>query len=192
MQGASLLLGLCLSKRFNPVAGPSQQENGQKGQHQHGSGDQPIDHQPIDHQSKDRRGPWALRGPQGPGDRDRSQREGLPSIRWWVRASVRLDRIQERFCPQGGSERPNGKLRQDQVSRGSGDTVGGQAEECPVWRSKQTQLDIQLPHSALDKLENFLNLGVLICEMENIPILQIQGGLACCSPWGCKKLDTTW
>ena len=59
-----------------------------------------------------------------------------------------------------------------------------------MWRSKQTQLDVQLPHPALDKLENLLNLGVL--EMENIPILQIQGGLTCCSPWGCKKLDTTW
>lgn len=49
--------------------------------------------------------------------------------------------------------------------------MGGQAEECPVWRSKQTQLDVRLHHSALDKLENSLNLGVLICEMENIPIL---------------------
>ena len=69
--------------------------------------------------------------------------------------------------------------------------MGGQAEACPVWRSKQTWLDIELPHSALDKLKNSLNLSVLICEMENIPILQIQGGLACCSPWGHKKLDTT-
>lgn len=60
-----------------------------------------------------------------------------------------------RLCFQGEPERPNGKLRQDQVSRGSRATVGGQAEECPVWRSKQTQLDIELPHSALDKLEEF-------------------------------------
>ena len=60
-----------------------------------------------------------------------------------------------------------------------------------MWRSKQTQLDIELPHSALDKLKNSLNCSVLICEMENIPILQIQGGLACCHPWGRKKLDTT-
>lgn len=69
--------------------------------------------------------------------------------------------------------------------------MGGQAEECPVWRSKQTQLDIELPHSALDKLENSLNRSVLICEMENIPILQIQGGLACCHPWGCQESDVT-
>ena len=60
-----------------------------------------------------------------------------------------------------------------------------------MWRSKQTQLDIELPHSALDKLKNSLNCSVLICEMENIPILQIQGGLAYCHPWGRKKLDTT-
>lgn len=87
-----------------------------------GSGSQPIDY----------RGPLGSERVPGPGDRDRSQREGLSRIRWYVRASVRLDRIQERLCFQGGTERPNGKLRQDQVSQGSGATVGGQAEACPV------------------------------------------------------------
>ena len=62
------------------MAGPSQQENSQKGQHQHGSGDQPIDHQPVDHQPVDRRGPWALRGPQGRGTGTGPRERACPGL----------------------------------------------------------------------------------------------------------------
>ena len=158
-----------------------QQKDSQKGQQQQGSGGQPIDY----------RGP--LGSERVPGARGQGQvpERGPVQNQVVCQSFSQTGQDSEEALFPGRHERPNGKVRQDQVSRGSGATVGGQAEECPVWRSKETQLDIELPHSALDKLKNSLNCSVLICEMENIPILQIQGGLACCHPWGRKKLDTT-
>lgn len=41
------------------------------------------------------------------------------------------------------------------------------------YRTEQTWLDVQLHHSALGKSKNSLNLGVLTCKIEKIPILQV-------------------
>lgn len=65
--------------------------NSQKGQQQQGSGGQPIDY----------RGPLGSERSQGPGTGTGPRERGLSRIRWCVRASVRLDRIQEALFPGG-------------------------------------------------------------------------------------------
>lgn len=162
------------SKRFNPVIKTGQQ-NSQKGQ-----------------QSKALRSANRLRALYGL--RSQGQGQGQVQRRGLVQGmQVVCQSFNQTGQDSGGSvsrrhERPNGKLRQDQMSRGSREAAGGWAGRGSVQcgRSKQTQLDIRLPTQPWTARE-FAEQQCVICRNGKHAILQDSGGLACCAIHGVAK-----